>query len=106
MDQKRFKMIDEEFICDNCKEKVMPLGYTARDHCPNCLCSKHVDIYPGDRSSDCKGLLRPVGVEKFKKGYKIVYKCDKCGELKRNIMAHDDNIDLIIEVMSSPLKTK
>ena len=46
---KKFNMIDEEFICENCLNKVQKLGYTARDHCPFCLYSKHVDINPGDR---------------------------------------------------------
>ena len=31
---KRFNMIDEEFICENCHQKVNKLNYTARDHCP------------------------------------------------------------------------
>ena len=50
MDNKRFKMIDEDYICDVCGDEVKALGYTARDHCPNCLASKHVDINPGDRA--------------------------------------------------------
>ena len=39
---KKFNMIDDEFICDICHKKVITLNYTARDHCPYCLCSKHV----------------------------------------------------------------
>lgn len=105
MEEKKFKMIDVAFICDNCGSMVKPLGYTARDHCPNCLCSKHVDINPGDRKCDCHGLLRPIALENAKKsGYKIIYKCDKCGEVKKNIMASDDNMDLIIKIMSNPTK--
>ena len=46
---KRFNMIDEEFICENCHQKVSKLNYTARDHCPYCLYSIHIDINPGDR---------------------------------------------------------
>ena len=44
---KKFNMIDESFICENCGKKVTKLGYTARDHCPYCLYSKHLDINPG-----------------------------------------------------------
>ncbi len=91
-------MIDEEFICENCGKKVKKLGYTARDHCPYCLCSKHVDINPGDRANECKGLLKPIDIEKFKDTYKIIYECNKCGEKHKNIMANDDNMDLIIEL--------
>jgi len=91
-------MIDEEFVCENCGQNVEKLNYTARDHCPHCLYSKHVDILPGDRSNECKGLLEPIGIEKFKDTYKIVYKCNKCNELHRNIMANDDNMELIIKL--------
>ena len=99
---KKFTMKDDSFTCEVCGGKVEPLGYTARDHCPNCLCSKHVDINPGDRQETCHGILRPIGIEKFKKTYKIIYKCEKCGKIKKNIIASDDNMDLIIEIMSHP----
>lgn len=95
---KNFTMRDEEFICENCGQQVLPLRYTARDHCPHCLYSKHVDIMPGDRANPCKGLLKPVGIEKFKDTYKILYKCDSCNELHKNIMAKDDSMELIIEL--------
>ncbi len=99
MQDKKFKMIDESFICYNCGKEVKPLGYTARDHCPNCLYSLHLDINPGDRASKCKGHLIPKGIEKNKKrGYKILYKCDKCGYETKNIIATDDNMDQIINL--------
>ena len=95
---KLFTKNDDFFICDNCKKEVKPLKYTSRDHCPYCLYSKHVDINPGDRLNDCKGLLEPIGIEKFKDTYKIIYKCRKCKEVHKNIMAKDDNMDLIIDL--------
>lgn len=95
---KNFTMRDEKFICENCNKDVSPLGYTARDHCPYCLYSKHVDINPGDRLNPCKGLLKPIGIEKFRDTYKIIYKCDKCNQVHKNIMAKDDNMDIIIEL--------
>jgi len=95
---KRFTMKDEGFICKNCNKEVSPLEYTARDHCPYCLCSLHVDILPGDRKNPCKGLLKPIGIEKFRDTYKIIYKCDTCGEIHKNIMASDDDMDLIIKL--------
>ena len=95
---KRFNMIDENFVCENCGSEVKKLGYTARDHCPYCLCSIHIDINPGDRANTCLGLLKPIGIEKFKDSYKIVYKCDKCGLIHKNIVANDDDMDLIIEL--------
>lgn len=95
---KRFNMIDEEFICEHCGKEVKKLEYSARDHCPYCLYSKHVDINPGDRANICKGLLKPIGIEKFKDTYKIVYKCEKCKMEHKNIMAIDDNYDVILEI--------
>ena len=95
---KKFRMIDEEFYCENCNKFVNKLNYTARDHCPYCLYSKHVDINPGDRLNNCKGLLEPINIEKHKNTYKIIYKCQKCNKIHKNIIANDDNFDLIIEL--------
>lgn len=94
-----FTEIDEEFICENCGKKVPKLGYSCRNHCNNCLCSKHVDKNPGDRMETCHGLLEPIGVEiSSKKGYVIIHKCKKCGAIRKNKAAEDDNIDLIIKL--------
>lgn len=101
MIEKKFKMIDEEFICTNCNKKVEPLKYTARDHCPYCLYSKHLDINPGDRKNTCHGDLIPISIEKFKDTFKIIYKCNKCNQIKKNIMAKDDNIDIIIKLSTN-----
>lgn len=95
---KVFNKLDEEFICENCNKHVNKLNYSSRDHCPYCLYSKHVDINPGDRLNTCKGLLEPIEIEKFKATYKIIYKCKKCGEYHKNIIASDDEFDAIINV--------
>lgn len=96
---KQFTKRDEEFICENCGKKVSKLGYTSRDHCPYCLYSKHVDNMPGDRKEDCKGLLKPMQVElDSKKGYVIIYKCEKCNAIRKNKAAEDDNKELLIQL--------
>ncbi len=95
---KQFNMMDENFICENCGKEVQKANYTARDHCPYCLYSKHVDINPGDRANTCKGLLKPVGIEKFKDTYKILYRCTKCNQEHKNIMANDDDMNEIIKI--------
>ena len=101
MENRRFTEIDEEFICENCGKKVEKLGYSCRDHCPYCLYSKHVDKNPGDRAEECQGALEPISVEMNpKKGYVIIYKCKKCGAIRKNKAATDDNMDLIIELSS------
>lgn len=94
-------MVDEDFICDNCKRKVSKLEYSARDHCPYCLYSKHIDIMPGDRKNECMGLLEPIGIEKYRDTYKIIYKCLKCGMIHKNIAARDDDFDLIIKLSTN-----
>lgn len=90
--------MDENFICENCNNEVYKLNYSARDHCPHCLYSKHVDINPGDRANNCHGLLEPIDIEKFKDTFKIIYKCKKCNELHKNITAIDDDTNSIINL--------
>ena len=102
VETRNFTEIDEEFICDNCGKKVPKLGYSCRNHCPYCLHSKHVDKNPGDRQEECHGDLEPIGLEiNSKKGYVIIFKCKKCGEIRKNKAAKDDNMDLIINLSSS-----
>lgn len=91
---------DESFICKNCGKKVEKLIYTSRDHCNYCLHSIHIDIEPGDRLNDCKGLLVPVNViDTAKKGKVIIYRCSKCGNEIKNIVANDDNEKEIFNVI-------
>lgn len=101
---KNFSKLDEEFICENCNKKVNKLNYTSRDHCPYCLYSKHVDINPGDRANTCRGLLKPIQIEKFKDTYKIIYRCEKCNQLHKNIMANDDDFNEIINISKNKYK--
>ena len=96
-----FTKIDESFICENCGKKVEKLGYTCRNHCRYCLHSKHVDINPGDRAETCQGDLEPIGLEIGKKGYVIVFKCKKCGKIRKNKAAEDDDMNLIIKLSAS-----
>ena len=98
---KRFNMINESFVCEKCHKEVEPASSTARDHCPYCLYSKHLDINPGDRAETCHGILEPIGLEiSPKKGYVIIFKCKKCGAIRKNKAAEDDNMDKIIELSS------
>ncbi len=80
------------FSCLHCGEPVPPLqNGSYRNHCPACLYSLHIDIFPGDRANPCYGPLEPVGAEyNGKKGWVIVHRCGRCGELRRNKAALDD----------------
>ena len=93
-----FKVIDESFVCENCKKQVEKLGYSCRNHCPYCLYSKHVDKDPGDRLENCHGLLKPIGIETSKMGYIILFRCEKCGQIRKNKVAEDDSMEKIIEL--------
>lgn len=93
------KKNDCGFVCVNCGKQVEKLNVTSRNHCPYCLHSLHVDIVPGDRANPCKGILKPIAIEtSAKKGYVIVFKCDKCGEITRNKSADDDDFEKLLEV--------
>ncbi|MEG1705222.1 MAG: RNHCP domain-containing protein [Clostridia bacterium] len=95
---------DNSFVCCNCNRKVEKLGYTSRDHCNYCLHSIHVDITPGDRLNECKGTLIPINIEVSKKGQVIIYKCNKCGKLIKNIVATDDDKEVIYNIIESYAK--
>ena len=102
MESKRFAKNDNGFICQNCGKEVLPLGTSSRYHCPFCLCSIHIDVNPGDRQNTCLGIMDAIKTEiNPKKGYVLVHKCRKCGEIKRNRAAFDakvqpDDMDKII----------
>lgn len=105
--EKKFVKNDNEFDCLFCGFLVKPLGYTSRDHCPQCLKSVHVDINPGDRANSCKGALVPVGVKlNTQKGTIIEYKCAKCGQFHNNKTAIDDNFDTILAVSNHTYSKK
>lgn len=85
MERRRFTTRDEGFTCVSCGLEVLPADRTSRNHCPRCLCSLHVDVNPGDRANACGGLMVPVGlVTESRRGYLIVHRCDRCGEIRRN----------------------
>ena len=50
------------------------------------------------------GDLEPIGLEmNSKKGYVIYFKCKKCGKIRKNKTAEDDNMDLIIKLSSNQI---
>jgi len=75
---------DEGFTCAHCGAAVPPHGRTARDHCPHCLRSLHVDVVPGDRAAGCGGILDPVGAQTAGGATRIRYRCRRCGAEKVN----------------------
>ena len=94
--------INESFTCEKCGKFTPEQQKTCRNHCINCLFSKHVDeTVPGDRKSTCTGLMRPIEiVSNSKKGKQIKHECIKCNKLIFNKIADDDNLESIIAVMN------
>lgn len=90
----------EDFVCSKCGTEVIGNGYT--NHCPNCLWSKHVDVNPGDRASNCGGMMQPIGVDKKGSEYIITHKCERCGLVKPNKAVSEDNFDLIVQISAEP----
>lgn len=96
---------NSSFFCENCGCEVMPLtNGSYRNHCPQCLYSKHVDLISGDRKSDCGGLMKPVGIlYNSKKGYQIQHRCHQCGFERVNKIAQGtsmpDSFDVILELL-------
>ncbi|MEQ1499934.1 MAG: RNHCP domain-containing protein [Parcubacteria group bacterium] len=97
-----FKRTTEDFICEKCGKEVSGNGYT--NHCPQCLWSKHVDIFPGDRENSCGGMMEPVRVEKNGREYNIIHKCVKCGFEKPNKAVKEDDFQMIIQVSAENSK--
>jgi len=95
---KKFTKTVENFECAHCGTMVFGNGYT--NHCPRCLWSKHVDNNPGDRASDCGGMMIPISVETAGNGFIITHKCEKCGKTIRQRSSENDDIDTIIEISS------
>lgn len=75
---------DESFTCAHCSAPVAPARRTARDHCPRCLHSLHVDVVPGDRAADCGGLLVPVDAVQRGERFHLTYRCARCGAERHN----------------------
>lgn len=87
----RFTHINDDFICENCGLNVLPRKGGCRNHCPKCLTSKHVDVFPGDRANDCGGLMDAVDYElDSKKGLVLIFQCRKCRVRLRTMAANED----------------
>ena len=97
---------EDSFTCKVCGRPVVSVGAGSahRNHCPNCLSSLHVDVEPGDRASDCGGIMEPVAVWVRKGGeWAIVHRCRRCGALSSNRVATDNNPMKLMSIAMKPL---
>ncbi len=95
-DSPRFHRRKEDFECANCGTLIRGNGYT--NHCPRCLWSKHVDINPGDRASECGGMMEPVGVAAKGGEYILHHQCVECGFERNQRAAKEDDFSEIIRI--------
>lgn len=97
---------NDSFTCKVCGRLIVAAGAGSdhRNHCPNCLCSLHVDNEPGDRAADCGGIMEPVGVWVRKNGeWAIIHRCRRCGAFSSNRIAADDNPMKLMSIAMRPL---
>ena len=113
---------NDSFTCKVCGRLCTPqnAGSDHRNHCPNCLSSLHVDLEPGDRASDCGGIMDLVAVWVRKGGewairepvavwvrrggeWAIIHRCKRCGALSSNRVAADDNPMKLVSIAMKPL---
>ena len=110
MDMSRNKILEasnyEFFICEHCGNTVAPAesGTNNRNHCPVCLRSRHLDIRPGDRRSGCRGSMEPIGIWIRNGGeWALIHRCVKCGVVKTNRIAGDDDEVALFALAARPL---
>lgn len=96
-----FKMINTSFLCEKCWKKVSKHpSWSARNHCPFCLYSKHLDKdFPWDRASSCWSLMQAIWKDYHKnKWWMIVHQCCECWKKIPNMLARDDAIEIFAEL--------
>ncbi len=63
-----------------------------------------LDIEPGDRASDCGGIMEPIAVWGRKGGeWAIIHRCRRCGALSANRVAAADNPMKLMSIAMKPL---
>jgi RNHCP domain len=100
---RRFTRTQEDFVCLVCGVQVRGDGYT--NHCPSCLWSRHVDVNPGDRAADCRGLMRPVSVQVRTHDLVLTHRCERCGQHRRNRTTHLDDTDALARLAAAVVET-
>jgi DNA-directed RNA polymerase subunit RPC12/RpoP len=97
------------FQCGHCGVEVSldAPGTSHRNHCPRCLWSRHLDRnVPGDRKADCPGGMEPIAVTvRGEQRWVLVHRCTRCGRLRLNRTAADDNLLLLLQIAALPLAT-
>ena len=103
----KFVARNEGFDCIGCGMKVEPIRYGGgyRNHCFRCLASRHMDgPVPGDRASRCEGKMPAVGLFYKRTGEQVlIHKCVRCGLVRYNRVAADDDEEAILKLTTQPV---
>ena len=94
------------FLCTHCNRAIPGTapGTAHRNHCPHCLWSLHVDLQTGDRRSACRGSMEPFAIGIQPNGeWSILHRCQRCGMIRMNRIAGDDNDVLLVSMALRPL---
>lgn len=92
------------FVCVQCGREVEKHKTSSRNHCNWCLVSMHVDNEPGDRKNTCQGVMTPIGLEMKSGKTQILHKCETCGFIGKNIVADDDNEDMLVQLSGESIQ--
>ena len=94
------------FRCRNCGLDIADSapGPAHRNHCPNCLWSRHVDDRPGDRAAECGSSMEPIAISVRGDGeWVLIHRCTGCDALHVNRSAGDDNPLVLVRVAVRPI---
>lgn len=95
------------FRCRHCRTDVSndAPGTAHRNHCPNCLWSRHLDdVRPGDRAAHCGALMEPIAITVRGDGeWILVHRCAGCDRLDLNRTAGDDDPLMLLRLAVRPL---
>ncbi|MDO8512352.1 MAG: RNHCP domain-containing protein [bacterium] len=97
---RKFTAINEAFACLNCGKQVEKTKSSYRNHCPFCLCSQHVDVFPGDRLENCHGIMTAVGLTQKHNEWIITHRCRTCDKEQNNKVAIDDSKDELLRLFA------
>ncbi|MGQ0824424.1 MAG: RNHCP domain-containing protein [Actinomycetota bacterium] len=94
------------FRCRHCGLDVSldAPGTAHRNHCPNCLWSRHVDDRPGDRAAECGASMEPIAISVRGDGeWVLIHRCTACDSLHANRSAGDDNPLPLLRIAVRPI---
>ena len=100
---RKFQRRIEDFTCENCLFETTGDGYT--NHCPSCLYSKHVDVHPGDRAAQCRGLMEPISAKVEHGEKRILHRCTVCNFERWQRAGPMDNEEILLMLLCSPKGT-